>query len=1226
MDNLQSIADDHTPQNTLTLGSSANVSEVPLMNILSWNIHDAMDSGEGLKTDDAEFSDILTKNSIFCLQETKREICLPNYKCFNQTRCDSRSGGLCIGVQRTLAEKVKVLKTKYDDIQAITVTPNASSNEGKFTLINIYDSPDKTKRRLIGGETVTTLDMLLEFVMSMNNNDMGEIFLAGDLNARTRNLNNCTTDNEEFSARSAARVSSHPAESLRASKDNTLNARGKHLLDFLACTNLSLLNGNTLGDIFGEFTSVNYNGSAVVDYMAASPGVFKQVQCFQVLNLTRFSDHKPCICTLKLGHSYVSPDHLLDSLQDVPPKYKWNSDSSIVNKLFLEAQDDSAIKEEAQAILESECVSEGDVFNLNERVVALLRSIADTIIEKNQPSAPISRSKAAKKNKKRKGRRMKAKSPWFDASCINAKRELNRLAKRYGKSPTDKELRDLYYAKRKEYRRIIKRKKGAFFDELSRDIEDGKNINWSKFKKLKGTTAKTANLDVFDMINFCNFFEDLYGSPTLTQERIDELSADMTNGDIRSNLTESLNRDISLDELSECINSLKKGKAVAEDLIANEFLKFSSTNVRESVCHLFNECLRLGVYPWHTSVVTPLHKKGSIYDPNNYRAIAVASNMGKLFASILLQRLITFRTSCYPDTTNRLGFCKNAQTSDHIMTLTTRINKYVQHSKGRLYACFVDYAKAFDTVCREALLFKMWKLGIKGKFFDCLKNMYSNSKAKVKLLNKLSAEIDILCGTEQGHPMSPELFKCYVHDLSEDLNNASESGDIDVPILSNMMISHLLWADDLILLALNPQSLQKMLLILEAYCTEWGLRVNISKTAVMVFNKSGKLLKESSGFFYGEINIPAAREYCYLGITFALTGSLTPAQQKLRHKGLRSYFSLKSMIDISNLRKTTVFKLFDTLICPVVSYGCQVWLPETWFIRQLLEHGTQNRLATIARDPLEKLHLAFLKWTMGVGKRTSNAAVWGDCGRYPLVIHLSKQVFSYYDRLQKLDTENSSSLVTYAFREQKTLNLTWYSRLSEARTILQNQRTGNHLFPSQLRSELRAGFENIWEQERHMNSKLGFYNTIKDNFKPEYYLSMSLSYDEGKRISQLRSSSHKFNIETGRYGVKRENLVNRLCRTCSTTDNDILQGLVDLPTFEPILEDELHILRTCPLYQDLRYNLTDPVKTNIFADIRSLFTSAPQVRELARFLVKVHKRRFPKKKDTVQTSSPATGL
>ena len=147
--------------------------------------------------------------------------------------------------------------------------------------------------------------------------------------------------------------------------------------------------------------------------------------------------------------------------------------------------------------------------------------------------------------------------------------------------------------------------------------------------------------------------------------------------------------------------------------------------MQSALLHLFNQCLSFGVYPWSTSVETPLHKKGNVYDPNNYRAIAVASNLGKLFAGILLNRLIQFRSEVNPDTPNQMGFCKGAQTADHILTLSTCIEKYVKVEKKRVFSCFVDYAKAFDTVCRDALLYKLWKLRVQGRVFNCMEHMYN---------------------------------------------------------------------------------------------------------------------------------------------------------------------------------------------------------------------------------------------------------------------------------------------------------------------------------------------------------------------------------------------------------------------------------------------------------------------------------------------------------------------
>ena len=53
--------------------------------------------------------------------------------------------------------------------------------------------------------------------------------------------------------------------------------------------------------------------------------------------------------------------------------------------------------------------------------------------------------------------------------------------------------------------------------------------------------------------------------------------------------------------------------------------------------------------------------------------------------------------------------------------------------------------------------------------------------------------------------MSPELFKCFVHQLSEDLNSVQDN---EVPVLNTVKVTHLLWADDLILLALSRASLK----------------------------------------------------------------------------------------------------------------------------------------------------------------------------------------------------------------------------------------------------------------------------------------------------------------------------------------------------------------------------------------------------------------------------------
>ena len=160
-------------------------------------------------------------------------------------------------------------------------------------------------------------------------------------------------------------------------------------------------------------------------------------------------------------------------------------------------------------------------------------------------------------------------------------------------------------------------------------------------------------------------------------------------------------------------------------MISNEILKSLSQTNLLLLCKVFNQCLDTGTYPWNNSIITPLHKKGCRSDPDNYRAVAVSSTIGKLFSTIILNRIINFKNSNKPDPINQLGFAKGAQTYDHILTLNTITSKYKKMKKP-VYAVFVDFRKAFDSVCREALFLKLAKLGITGKTFDVLKHMYKN--------------------------------------------------------------------------------------------------------------------------------------------------------------------------------------------------------------------------------------------------------------------------------------------------------------------------------------------------------------------------------------------------------------------------------------------------------------------------------------------------------------------
>ena len=87
----------------------------------------------------------------------------------------------------------------------------------------------------------------------------------------------------------------------------------------------------------------------------------------------------------------------------------------------------------------------------------------------------------------------------------------------------------------------------------------------------------------------------------------------------------------------------------------------------------------------------PLHKGGAITHTNNYRGISVTSSLGKLLSSVLSNRL-------YQEIESKKG----KRTSDHLFVLKALIEDY-KARKRPIYACYVDFKKAYDTVWRNGL-------------------------------------------------------------------------------------------------------------------------------------------------------------------------------------------------------------------------------------------------------------------------------------------------------------------------------------------------------------------------------------------------------------------------------------------------------------------------------------------------------------------------------------------
>ena len=209
---------------------------------------------------------------------------------------------------------------------------------------------------------------------------------------------------------------------------------------------------------------------------------------------------------------------------------------------------------------------------------------------------------------------------------------------------------------------------------------------------------------------------------------------------------------ISEKEILCAIASLKYGKAKGLDLISNEMLKSGQTQLLPCSSQLFNLCFSTSYYPdcWAKGYISPVFKSDDPCDPNNYRGITITSNLGKLFNNILNKRLDDFLCEHNLIHPAQVGFTKHARTSDHCFIVKCLIDKYCNAKEGRLYACVVDFQKAFESVVHNGMKLKLLQSSVGTKFYNIIQNMYSKSEACVKIGDSLTNSFPIKLGVRQG--------------------------------------------------------------------------------------------------------------------------------------------------------------------------------------------------------------------------------------------------------------------------------------------------------------------------------------------------------------------------------------------------------------------------------------------------------------------------------------------
>ena len=1084
------------------------------ISFLHWNI-----SGLVKKLYCSSFVQFISSFDIVCMVETfvdkfentifvdHKEFVKPAIKLEREgTNPGRRSGGVIVLVRKSLLPYVhhKKCDSSYSmffmldkvrfgfDKNVLLVCSYIPPEHSPYYPLSVYDNG---------------IDMLeesvIEKLLSLNDCD---VLMCGDFNARTSNN---APLNVNLDSDSICFKRDENEETLRRSEDNVVNSYGRKLLDFCTSLGLTIFNGVCNGDLEGRYTFIGDSGSSTNDYFIGS------LNLFNIL----FYD-----LTLKVEER-IESDHLPVVLY--------------VNKQFRnnDVNKDNKTNEKIIKYIWDENVAGQFCLTMNNQVVREKMQVAEDLIEIDMNKAlmvfnDIVKEQAECMKKTITGNKDAKKHDWFDYECILARRKVRRLLKTFRKT-LDKGDRVLFCISRREYKNLILRKRkehnSSLLNELLKTVDNQKEF-WSSVNKISSKKSQPSN-----NISVEQWFQHFKG----LLEKDDIATSDSSA--VEHDYVDELDRPISKEEVLLAIRKLKHGKSAGPDGLIAEFFRNSGELTVCFLVKLFNYLFDEGIYPnsWTESIIIPLFKKGDVNDVNNYRGISLSNISSKIYSSIINTRLQEWIKRNNITGEHQAGFKNNYSTTDHIFTLMAAVQKQFTHNR-KLYVAFVDFEKAFDSISRKLLWPILLKNSIKGKLYRCLRSMYDEVKARVKSGSILTDFVNCTRGVKQGDVCSPILFSLFMNELALEIIEKGKHG-VTFDLVELFI---LLFADDIILLSITVVGLQRQLNNLYFAASRHQLKVNMSKTSIIVFRKGGYLARNEN-WTYGNNNICVVNAYKYLGIYFSTRLSFSHACCDISSRAKKAVISILKLLYRLDCTSFKIFcRLFDTKVQSILQYGAEIWAFEN------------------TTDEIEKVHLFAMKRFLNVANCTPNDLVYGDLGRYPIYLNSYMKCIKYWLKLTRMDEYR---LPYKAYKMLYNLDnsgkKTWATNVRQYlytygfAYVWDNQGVGNiagflHCFKQRI---IDCRWQN-WHEHVHTSDRFTPYAWFKNTHEIESYIELKLNRYVKSALTKFRFgisdiASHRF-----RYS-KREDCDIR-CRLCNTGR-----------------EEEVHFLFCCPALSDLREKL-----------------------------------------------------
>ena len=426
------------------------------------------------------------------------------------------------------------------------------------------------------------------------------------------------------------------------------------------------------------------------------------------------------------------------------------------------------------------------------------------------------------------------------------------------------------------------------------------------------------------------FYTDLWGTePEVTIP----FNRPSTNSDEVSE--EIILRPITAKEIKSRITRIKNGSAPGPDGIRKN--QIVNKEAQESLRLFYNLILVSRAHPteWNKNRTILLPKQGK--DPENignYRPITIGSILGRVYWGIIDTRLRSLTTF----SNRQKGFVAESGCHNNVYILNELL-RTAKTDKG-IVVVQLDITKAFDTIPHQALIPALERMGIPASVRNYIASSYRQLTTKIEYKGS-TTDVSLNRGVKQGDPLSLYIFNAIMNPLLETLE---QLGGYSIKGAHTM--TALAFADDLILVADDHHTAQKLLVLTERYFIQLGMTISAQKCAsfqIRTTRDSWHMIDTHLSLANGAIipSVPANDNITYLG------GLISP-WSGLQYKGLtEKLHQALQRLGCTSLKPHQKLNLLSTHIIPYFLYASSLASPPITLVR-----GMDSSIRTHVKDIL----------------------------------------------------------------------------------------------------------------------------------------------------------------------------------------------------------------------------------------------------------------------------------